>query len=164
MASKDKTATPTDLSGDAVEEITSNLRRLLADVFALYVKTKNFHWHISGRNFRDYHLLLDEQATQIFAITDTIAERARKIGGTTIRSISDIAKNQRLKDNNKEEVSPQAMISELCEDNQQLTRSLRAAHEVFDRHNDVATASLIEVWIDESEHRTWFLAEITRDT
>ena len=102
MANKDKTATPTDLSGDGVEEITSNLRRLLADVFALYVKTKNFHWHMSGQHFRDYHLLLDEQATQIFAMTDTIAERARKIGGTTIRSISDIAKNQRLKDNNKE--------------------------------------------------------------
>src|SRR6266700_483254 len=115
------TATRTDLSGNAVEEISSNLRRLLADVFALYVKTKNFHWHISGRHFRDYHLLLDEQATQIFAITDTIAERARKIGGTTIRSISDIARNQRLKDNNKEGVSPQEMIGELCEDNQQLT-------------------------------------------
>lgn len=155
---------PTDLSGDAVEEITGNLRRLLADVFALYVKTKNFHWHISGRHFRDYHLLLDEQATQIFAITDTIAERARKIGGTTIHSISDIAKNQRLKDNNREGVSPQEMIGELCEDNQQLTRSLRAAHEVCDRHNDVATASLTEVWIDESEKRTWFLAEIAQDT
>ena len=155
--------TRTDLSGDAVEEISSNLRRLLADVFALYVKTKNFHWHISGRHFRDYHLLLDEQATQIFAITDTIAERARKIGGTTIRSISDIARNQRLKDNNKEGVSPQEMIGELCEDNQQLTRSLRATHEICDRHNDVATASLIEVWIDESERRTWFLAEITQD-
>jgi starvation-inducible DNA-binding protein len=162
MVMNDKTATPTDLSGDAVEEISSNLRRLLADVFALYVKTKNFHWHISGRHFRDYHLLLDEQATQIFAITDTIAERARKIGGTTIRSISDIARNQRLKDNNKEGVSPQEMISELCDDNQQLTRSLRAAHEVCDRHNDVATASLMEVWIDESEKRTWFLAEINR--
>jgi starvation-inducible DNA-binding protein len=153
----------TDLSGDAVEEISSNLRRLLADVFAVYVKTKNFHWHISGRHFRDYHLLLDEQATQIFAMTDVIAERARKIGGTTIRSIGDIAKNQRLKDNNKESVSPMEMISELCEDNQQLTRSLRAAHEVCDRHNDVATASLIEVWIDESESRTWFLAEIIHD-
>jgi starvation-inducible DNA-binding protein len=160
MATNDKTATPTDLSADGVEEISSNLRRLLADVFALYVKTKNFHWHISGRHFRDYHLLLDEQATQIFAITDTIAERARKIGGTTIRSISDIAKNQRLKDNNKEGVSPQEMIGELCEDNQQLTRNLRAAHEVCGRHNDVATASLIEVWIDESERRTWFLAEV----
>ena len=153
----------TDLSGNAVEEITSNLRRLLADVFALYVKTKNFHWHISGRHFSDYHLLLDEQATQIFAMTDTIAERARKIGGTTIHSISDIAKNQRLKDNNKEGVSPQEMLNELCEDNQQLTRSLRATHEVCDRHNDVATASLIEVWIDESEKRTWFLAEIIQD-
>jgi starvation-inducible DNA-binding protein len=157
------TATRTDLSGNAVEEISSNLRRLLADVFALYVKTKNFHWHISGRHFRDYHLLLDEQATQIFAITDTIAERARKIGGTTIRSISDIVRNQRLKDNNKEGVSPQEMIAELCEDNQQLTRTLRAAHEVCDRHNDVATASLIEVWIDESEKRTWFLAAINRE-
>jgi starvation-inducible DNA-binding protein len=116
MANNDKTATPTDLSGDGVEEIISNLRRMLADVFALYLKTKNFHWHISGRHFRDYHLLLDEQATEIFAITDTIAERARKIGGTTIRSISDIAKNQRLKDNNNESVSPKDMISELCED------------------------------------------------
>jgi starvation-inducible DNA-binding protein len=163
MAEKDKKETATDLSGDAVEEISSNLRRLLADVFALYVKTKNFHWHISGRHFRDYHLLLDEQATQIFAMTDTIAERARKIGGTTIRSISDVARNQRLKDNNKEGVSPQEMISELCDDNQQLTRSLRAAHEICDRHNDVATTSLIEVWIDESERRTWFLAEIRSD-
>ena len=162
MANKDKTATPTDLSGDGVEEITSNLRRLLADVFALYVKMKNFHWHMSGQHFRDYHLLLDEQATQIFAMTDTIAERARKIGGTTIRSISDIAKNQRLKDNNKEAVAPLEMISELCDDNQQLTRTLRATHEICDRHNDVATASLIEVWIDESERRTWFLAEIAQ--
>jgi len=163
MAQKDKTAAPTDLSGDGVEEITSNLRRLLADVFALYVKTKNFHWHISGRHFRDYHLLLDEQATEIFAMTDTIAERARKIGGTTIHSISDIAKNQRLKDNNKDGVSAMEMISELCDDNQQLTRSLRATHEVCDRHNDVASASLIEVWIDETEKRTWFLAEIAQD-
>jgi len=163
MAEKNTKGTPTDLSGDAVEEISSNLRRLLADVFTLYVKTKNFHWHISGRHFRDYHLLLDEQATQIFAITDTIAERARKIGGTTIRSISDIARNQRLKDNNKEVVSAREMIGELCEDNQQLTRSLRAVHDICDRHNDVATASLIENWIDESEKRTWFLAEITRD-
>jgi starvation-inducible DNA-binding protein len=164
MAKNDTTATRTDLSGDAVEELSSNLRRLLADVFALYLKTKNFHWHISGRHFRDYHLLLDEHATQIFAMTDEIAKRARKICGTTIRSISDIARNQRLKDNNKEGVSPQEMIGELCEDNQQLTRSLRAAHEVCDRHNDVATASLIEVWIDESEQRTWFLAEIAQDS
>jgi starvation-inducible DNA-binding protein len=164
MAEKNTKGTPTDLSGDAVEEISSNLRRLLADVFTLYVKTKNFHWHISGRHFRDYHLLLDEQATQIFAITDTIAERARKIGGTTIRSISDIARNQRLKDNNKEVVSAREMIGELCEDNLQLTRSLRSTHEICDRHNDVATASLIEVWIDESERRTWFLAEIAQDS
>jgi len=163
MVKNDSTATRTDLSGDAVQEISSNLRRLLADVFALYVKTKNFHWHMSGRHFRDYHLLLDEQSTQIFAMTDDIAERARKIGGTTLRSISDIARNQRLKDNNKEGVSPQEMIGELCEDNQHLTRSLRATHEVCDRHNDVATASLIENWIDETERRTWFLAEITRD-
>ena len=164
MAKNQTIASRTDLTADAVEEISSNLRRLLADVFALYIKTKNFHWHISGRHFRDYHLLLDEQATEIFAITDTIAERSRKIGGTTIRSIGDIARNQRLKDNNKEGVSPQEMIRELCEDNQQLTRSLRAAHEVCDRHNDVASASLIEVWIDESEKRTWFLAEIAQDS
>jgi len=163
MVRNDTTTTPTDLSDNAVEEISSNLRRLLADVFALYVKTKNFHWHMSGRHFRDYHLLLDEQATQIFAMTDPIAERARKIGGTTIRSISDIGKNQRLKDNNKENVSPMEMISELRDDNQQLTRSLRAIHEVCDHHNDVATASLIEVWIDESERRTWFLAEISQE-
>jgi starvation-inducible DNA-binding protein len=163
MGEKNTKGTPTDLGGNAVEEISSNLRRLLADVFALYVKTKNFHWHVSGRHFRDYHLLLDEQATQIFAMTDTIAERARKIGGTTIRSIGDIANNQRLKDNNKEALSPQEMLGELCQDNQQLTRALRATHEVCDRHNDVASASLIENWIDESEQRTWFLAEIIRD-
>src|SRR5215469_2513489 len=162
MAEKNIKGTPTDLSGNAVEEISSNLRRLLADVFTLYVKTKNFHWHMSGRHFRDYHLLLDEQSTQIFAMTDDIAERARKIGGTTIRSISDIAKNQRLKDNNKDSVDAMDMIKELCDDNQQLTRSLRATHEVCDHHNDVATASLIEVWIDESERRTWFLAEIAQ--
>jgi starvation-inducible DNA-binding protein len=160
MLRSNTTATRTDLSGDAVEEISSNLRRLLADVFALYVKTKNFHWHMSGQHFRDYHLLLDEQSTQIFAMTDEIAERARKIGGTTIRSITDIVKTQRLKDNNKEMVSPQEMIGELYGDNQQLTRSLRATYAVCDRHNDLATASLIENWIDESERRAWFLSEI----
>jgi starvation-inducible DNA-binding protein len=163
MAQNQSAATRTDLTDDAVEDISSNLRRLLADVFALYVKAKNFHWHMSGPHFRDYHLLLDEQSTQIFAMTDDIAERSRKIGGSTIRSISDIARNQRLKDNNKEVVSPQEMISELRDDNQQLTRSLRAVHDICDRHNDVATASLIEVWIDESERRTWFLAEIIND-
>jgi len=118
---------------------------------------------MSGRHFRDYHLLLDEQATQIFAMTDEVAERARKIGGTTIRSISDIARNQRMKDNNKEGVSPKDMIGEPCEDNQQLARSLRATHEVCDRYNDVATVSLTENWIDETERRTWFLSEIKRD-
>jgi starvation-inducible DNA-binding protein len=164
MAKNQTIATRTDLTADAVEEISSNLRRLLADVFAIYVKTKNFHWHMSGRHFRDYHLLLDEQSTQIFAMTDDIAERARKIGGSTIRSISEIARNQRLKDNNKEVVSPQEMIGELCDDNRQLTRSLRATHEVCDRHNDVASASLIEVWIDESERRTWFLSEIAQNS
>src|SRR5215470_15260875 len=135
MVRNDKTATPTDLGDNAVEEISSNLRRLLANVFALYVKTKNFHWHISGRHFRDYHLLLDEQATQIFAMTDEIAERARKIGGTTIHSIGEITEHQRLKDNNAEFVAPKDMLSELRADNQELTRSLRATHELCDRHN-----------------------------
>jgi starvation-inducible DNA-binding protein len=163
MANKDKTATPTDLSGDGVEEITSNLRRLLADVFALYVKTKNFHWHMSGQHFRDYHLLLDEQATQIFAMTDDIAERARKIGGNTLHSISDISKHQRLKDDNRESIPPEHMLAELCTDNRELTRFLRKTHKICEEHNDVATASLIEAWIDETERRTWFLSETVRD-
>jgi starvation-inducible DNA-binding protein len=154
--------TPTDLDRKGVTEITSSLRELLADVFALYLKTKNFHWHMSGHHFRDYHLLLDEQSEQIFAMTDDIAERARKIGGTTIHSISEISKNQRIKDNNEEFVTPKDMLAELCEDNQQLTRSFRAAHEVCEKYNDVATASLIEVWIDQTERRTWFLSEIVR--
>jgi len=154
---------PTDLSRDAVAEISKELRPLLADVFALYLKTKNFHWHMSGHHFRDYHLLLDEHAEQIFNMTDDIAERARKIGGTTLHSISDISRHQRLQDNNEEFVTPNAMLAELCDDNQQLTRSLRSAHEVCDRHNDVATASLIETWIDETERRTWFLSEVTRE-
>jgi starvation-inducible DNA-binding protein len=151
--------TPTDLSPDCVAEISDALRQLLADVFTLYLKTKNFHWHLSGPHFRDYHLLLDEQAGQIFAMTDDIAERARKIGGATLRSISDISRHQRLKDNNAEFVSPTEMMAELSSDNQQLTRSLRDAHDVCDRHNDFATASLIENWIDETERRTWFLFE-----
>src|SRR3954469_4790418 len=155
--------TPSNLGSNATKDISAALTVLLADVFALYVKTKNFHWHISGPHFRDYHLLLDEHATQIFAMTDDVAERARKIGGNTVRSIGDIAKNQRLKDNNKETVSPQEMLTELSVDNQQLTRSLRATHEICDRHNDVATASLIENWIDETERRTWFLSEIVSD-
>src|SRR6266700_135373 len=150
----------TGLRQDAVEEISRELRPLLADVFALYVKTKNFHWHMSGAHFRDYHLLLDEQAEQIFAMTDDIAERARKIGGTTIRSIGDIAEHQRLKDNDEELVTPGDMLAELCADNQHLTRFLRSAHELCERHNDIATASLIETWIDQTERRTWFLAAI----
>jgi starvation-inducible DNA-binding protein len=158
----DSLATPTDLSRDAVVEISSGLREMLADVFAAYVKTKNFHWHMSGPHFRDYHLLLDEQASQIFAMTDDIAERTRKIGGKTLHSVSDITRHQRLKDNDAEFVSPQEMLAELCADNQEMTRNLRSMHEVCDRHNDVATASLIEVWIDETERRTWFLSEAMR--
>jgi len=151
---------PTDLTSDAVSEISASLRQMLADVFALYVKTKNFHWHMTGRHFRDYHLLLDEQAEQIFDMTDDIAERARKIGGTTLRSISDISKHQRLEDNNKESLSPEEMLSALRADNLELTRFLRQTHEVCDRHSDVATASLIENWIDQTERRTWFLSEV----
>ena len=160
---RDALETPTDLNHDGVIEISNTLRQLLADVFALYVKTKNFHWHMSGRHFRDYHLLLDEQGEQIFAMTDDIAERARKIGGTTLRSISDISGHQRLKDNNSEYITPEEMLGELCADNQQLTRFLRATHEICDRHNDVATASLIENWIDQTERRTWFLSETQHD-
>src|ERR1700722_8106215 len=136
---------PTDLDRDGVAEITAELRQLLADTFALYLKTKNFHWHMTGPHFRDYHLLLDEQAEQIFAMTDDIAERARKIGGTTLRSIGDIARHQRLTDNDDEGVTPQEMLAELKADNQALTRYFRAAHELCDKYNDVATASLIEV-------------------
>ena len=152
--------TQTDLSRGAVGKISHELRQLLADVFSLYMKTKNFHWHMSGPHFRDYHLLLDEQSQQIFAMTDDIAERARKIGGTTLHSISDISKHQRLKDNNAERVAPEDMLTELRTDNQELTRNLRVAHELCEKHNDVATASLIENWIDETERRTWFLCEL----
>jgi starvation-inducible DNA-binding protein len=144
----------------AVEEISGELRHLLADTFALYLKTKNFHWHMTGKNFRDYHLLLDEQGDQIFAMTDPVAERARKLGSTTLHSISEIASHQRLKDSNSLHLSPKAMLSELFADNRQLTAFLRSAHEVCERHNDVATTSLIEVWIDETERRSWFLGEI----
>ena len=154
--------TASDLDPKGVTEITTELRRLLADVFALYLKTKNFHWHMTGSHFRDYHLLLDEQADQLFAITDAIAERARKLGGATVRSISDISKHQRLTDNNEDELTPEAMLSELCADNQQLTRALRTTHELCAQHNDIATTSLIEVWIDEAERRTWFLFETLR--
>src|SRR5579864_3463254 len=150
----------TDLSREGVAEISTTLRRLRADVFVLYVKTKNFHWHMSGRHFRDYHLLLDEHAEQIFAMTDDIAERARKIGGTTLRSISDISRHQRLKDSDEGSLSPKEMLEEVRSDNRELTRFLRSAHEICEKHNDVATASLIETWIDETERRTWFLSEV----
>lgn len=156
-------ATPTDLNMDGTEVIAEELRKLLADVFTLYLKTKNFHWHMSGPHFRDYHLLLDEQAEQLFSMTDDLAERARKIGRTTLHSIGDIARHQRLRDNDEAFVPPREMLSELCRDNQQLTRSLRDTHGVCDQHGDVATASLIENWIDESERRTWFLYESTVD-
>src|SRR5579872_1099638 len=140
-----------DLARDAVVEISGALRLLLADVFGLYVKTKNFHWHMTGRSFRDLHLLLDEHSDRIFAMTDDIAERARKIGGSTIRSISDISRHQRLKDNNEEDLTPKSMLLELRADNIQLTKFLRSTHKICVRHDDVATASLIESWIDETE-------------
>ena len=152
---------PAFLSREAVSEISEELARTLADVFALYLKTKNFHWHLTGPHFRDYHLLLDEHADQIFAMTDEIAERARKLGGTTLRSISDISARQRLKDNNTASLTPGEMLSELREDNRELTRFLRGAHGICDKHGDVATASLIETWIDETERRAWFLSETT---
>jgi starvation-inducible DNA-binding protein len=155
--------TPTDLEHEGVTEISSELRKLLADVFGLYMKTKNFHWHMSGRHFRDYHLLLDEQSDQIFAMTDDIAERARKIGGTTLHSIGEIARFQRLEDNSQEFVLPKQMLTELLADNQKLTAYLRATHEVCEKYNDVATASLIETWIDQTERRTWFLFESAQD-
>jgi starvation-inducible DNA-binding protein len=155
-------ATPTDLSAEAVRDISGALNALLADMFALYLKTKNFHWHVSGPHFRDYHLLLDEQADQIFATTDPIAERVRKIGGTTLRSIGQIAQHQRLGDNDAAYVTPLDMLAELREDNKQLVGEMRRTHALCDEHGDVATASLIEVWIDEAERRTWFLFEATR--
>ena len=154
--------TPTDLTPDATKEISAALTTLLADMFALYLKTKNFHWHMSGRHFRDYHLLLDEQAEQIFATTDAIAERVRKIGGTTLRSIGQISRLQRLLDNVAEYVSPHDMLAELRDDNKQLTAAMRETHTLCDEHEDVASASLLENWIDEAERRTWFLFEATR--
>jgi starvation-inducible DNA-binding protein len=150
----------TDLSRTGAVEICGTLRLLLADVFVLYVKTKNFHWHMIGSHFRDYHVLLNEHADQIFAMTDAIAERARKIGGSSLRSISDIARHQRLKDNNGEGIAPKEMLQELWADNVQLIRYLRATHEVCAGQDDVATAGLIEGWIDQAEGRIWFLSEI----
>ena len=154
--------TRTDLKQAAVRDISAALNAILADVFALYVKTKNFHWHMSGPHFRDYHLLLDEHADQLFAMTDPVAERVRKIGGLTLRSIGQIARTQRVLDNDAEYVEPLDMLAELADDNKTMAARLRQAHNVCDEHRDVATASLIEVWIDETERRTWFLFEATR--
>jgi starvation-inducible DNA-binding protein len=154
--------TPTDLTSNAVRDISGALNLLLADVFALYVKTKNFHWHMSGPHFRDYHLLLDEQSEQIFALTDALAERVRKIGGTTLRSIGHISRLQRVLDNDADYVTPLDMLAELRDDNKQLAAHLRQTHGLCDEHADVGSASLIETWIDEAERRTWFLFEATR--
>jgi starvation-inducible DNA-binding protein len=155
-------ATPTDLKPNAVRDLAGALNILLADMFGLYLKTKNFHWHISGAHFRDYHLLLDEHGEQIFATTDPIAERVRKIGGTTVRSIGHIGRLQRVEDNDADFVTPMDMLAELRDDNKQLVAHMRETHDLCDEHGDVATASLLEVWIDEAERRTWFLFEATR--
>ena len=163
LAGQDHAELTSVLSREGVSEISNELRQLLADAFALYLKTKNFHWHLSGIHFRDYHLLLDEHASQIFAITDDIAERARKIGGTTIHSIGEIARNQRLKDNDDEFIAAVEMMRELRDDNRKFIDSLRATHSVCEKFEDVATASFIEVWIDEAERRHWFLTEIVRE-
>ena len=154
--------TPTDLPPDGVRKVSEALNVLLADAFALYLKTKNFHWHISGRHFRDYHLLLDEQSDQIFATTDQLAERVRKIGGTTLKSIGQVAKLQTIKDNNEDYVPPREMLRELMQDNKHVAAAMRKAHEVCDEAGDVASASILEVFIDETERRTWFLFEATR--
>ncbi len=154
--------TPTDLKAAATKDIAGAMNAILADVFALYLKTKNFHWHMSGPHFRDYHLLLDEQGDQLFSMTDPIAERIRKVGGTTLRSIGHIARLQRVSDSDAEYVEPEDMLAELREDNKTLAARLREAHGVCDEHEDIATASLIEVWIDETERRTWFLFEASR--
>jgi starvation-inducible DNA-binding protein len=154
--------TPTALGANAVRDLAAAFTTLLADVFTLYLKTKNFHWHISGPEFRDYHLMLDDQGAQIFAMTDPLAERVRKIGGTTLRSIGHVARLQRLHDNDADFVTPLDMLAELRQDNEQLNASLRAAHDLCDEHGDIASASLIENWIDETEGRVWFLYEVGR--
>lgn len=155
-------STPTDLKESGVEDIAVALNPLLADVFALYLKTKNFHWHMSGPHFRDYHLMLDEHGDQIFAMTDPIAERIRKLGGATLKSIGQISELQRLHDNDEDYVEPQEMLTELKEDNQKLVVEFRKAHQICEENGDIATASLIEVWIDETERRVWFLFEASR--
>jgi starvation-inducible DNA-binding protein len=154
--------TPSGLSEAATVEISGSLAALLADVFALYMKTKNFHWHVSGPHFRDYHLLLDDQATEIFAMSDPIAERARKLGGSSLHSIGQIAKLQRILDNDADYVDPQDMLAELRDDNGSLAARMRETHGLCDEHGDVATASLLENWIDETEKRVWFLFETSR--
>ena len=154
--------TPTDLTSNATRDLSAALTTLLADIFALYIKTKNFHWHMSGPHFRDYRLLLDEQSDQIFATTDAIAERVRKIGGKTVHSIGEIARLQRVLDNDADYVTPPDMLAELREDNKELAARLRETHSLCEEHGDVASASLIEVWIDEAERRTWFLFETGR--
>jgi starvation-inducible DNA-binding protein len=154
--------TPTDLKAKATPDVAAGLNGVLADVFALYLKTKNFHWHMSGPHFRDYHVMLDEQADQLYAMTDPIAERIRKVGGTTLRSIGHIARTQRILDNDADYVDPSDMLAELCDDNQTLTARLREVHDLCDEHRDIASASFIEVWIDETERRTWFLFESSR--
>ena len=156
--------TPTDLPQAAVDKISASLNTLLADAFALYLKTKNFHWHVSGRHFRDYHLMLDEQSDAIFATTDQLAERVRKLGGTTLHSISEVAKLQTIQDNNEAFVPPREMLRELMEDNKKMAAAMRKAHELCDQHDDVATASLLENFIDETERRTWFLFEASRQS
>ena len=153
---------PTGLGENATRDIAAALTTLLADIFTLYLKTKNFHWHMSGPHFRDYHLLLDEQAAQLYAMTDPVAERARKLGGATLRSIGQIAKLQRIADNDADYVTPLDMLAELRDDNLQLAASLRETHGVCDEHGDVASASLLEAWIDEAEGRVWFLYEASR--
>ena len=155
-------ATPTDLTAAATKDIAGALNAILADVFALYLKTKNFHWHMSGPHFRDYHLMFDEQADQLYAMTDPVAERIRKVGGSTLRSIGHIARLQRVKDNDAEYVEPLDMLAELREDNKTLAARLREVHNVCEEHRDIAAASLIEVWIDETERRAWFLFETSR--
>ncbi|MGI4862162.1 MAG: Dps family protein [Janthinobacterium lividum] len=162
VSSVSKLTTPTDLGNDARKEVAEGLTQLLADVFALFVKTKNFHWHVSGPHFRDYHLLLDDQAGFVFAMVDPIAERARKLGGTTLRSVGQIATLKRLSDNDAEFVAPEAMLKELREDNEALVKYMRELHDLCDDKEDVATASLIEDWIDQTEERVWFLFEATR--
>ncbi|MET3613416.1 starvation-inducible DNA-binding protein [Rhizobium aquaticum] len=154
--------TPSGLGREAVHDISAAATALLADIFALYLKTKNFHWHMAGPHFRDYHLLLDDQGDQLLAMTDPLAERVRKLGGTTLRSIGDIAAKQRIKDNNADFVHPHEMLAELRDDNSVVIGRLRALHDLCDEHGDVATASLVENWIDEAEQRAWFLFETLR--